>query len=303
MTATFTDTVADSSGVPIAVRDFGGRGLPVVLVHGLGRSLADWAAVAPLLAARHRVVALDVRGHGASGDGPWSWEAAVDDVAAVARHFALPAPAVVGHSLGGLIAAAWAERHPECPGAVSLDGAPWPGPDDCVGMDPDTFRKLLAEADAASARNLAALAGPLSEAVVTGLRAQQAKFYPSEADLDEALGRMLRRRDGRTYLRPSAEWGGAVFRSYQRLDVLSLYRRVRSPLLVVHAVAPSAGVEEGGLAPMWAASRRAFTRALAALAAETPSVRVEDVEAGHDLVFTEPRLVAGLVMDFLAAAG
>jgi pimeloyl-ACP methyl ester carboxylesterase len=303
VTATYTDTIADSSMVPIAARDFGGRGQPVILVHGLGRSLADWTAVAPLLTARHRVVAVDVRGHGASGDGPWSWESATDDIAAVARHLALPAPAVAGHSLGGVIAAVWAERHPECPGAISLDGAPWPGPDQCLGMDLDTFRRLRAEADATFARGLAALAGPLTEAQVSALRGQQRAFYPSEAVLDEALGRMLRRREGRTYLRPSAEWGGAVFHSYQQFEVLSLYRRVRCALLVVNATAPTAGMEEGGLAAMFAASRRALTRDLATLAAEMPNVRVKNIEASHDLVFTQPQLVAGLLMDFLSAGG
>jgi pimeloyl-ACP methyl ester carboxylesterase len=303
VTVTHIDTFTDSSTVPIAVRDFGGRGLPVILIHGLGRSLVDWTAVATLLTARHRVVALDVRGHGASGDGPWSWESADDDIAAVAWRLTLPAPAVAGHSLGGVIAAVWAERHPECPGAISLDGAPWPGPDQCVGMDLDTFRRLRAEADVTFARGLAALAGPLTEVQVSALRAQQRTFYPSEADLDEALGRMLQHRHGQTYLRPSPEWGAEVFRSYQQLDVLSLYRGVRCPLLVVNAIAAETGNEEGGLAPMFAASRRALTRDLAALAAEMPNIQVKNVEAGHDLVFTQTQLVASLMMDFLSAGG
>ncbi len=121
MTGTHTDTVARSTRLPIAVRDFGGSGLPIVLIHGLGRSLADWIHFAPLLTARHRVIAVDVRGHGASGDGPWSWEAATDDMAAVVEYLGLSAPAVAGHSLGALIAAVWAERHPECPGAINGD--------------------------------------------------------------------------------------------------------------------------------------------------------------------------------------
>ncbi len=304
MTGTHTDSITSSTGVPIAVRDFGGSGLPIVLIHGLGRSLADWIRFAPLLTARHRVAAMDVRGHGASGNGPWSWEAATDDVAAVVKHLGLGAPAVAGHSLGGLIAAVWAERHPECPGAIGLDGAPWPGPGQCVGMDLDTFRKLRAEAEAQFERGMAAVAGPLSDVQLAGMRAQQQAFGISESDLEEVIGRMLESRDGQTYLRTSIEWGRPVFRSYQELDLFSVYRRVRCPLLIVNAleVVPGtgAGRERSGPAQMFAAARRALTRDLRALADELPNVRLENVEATHGLVFERPQVVADLITRFLS---
>lgn len=304
MTGTHTDTIAGSTRLPIAVRDFGGSGLPIVLIHGLGRSLADWIHFAPLLTARHRVIAMDVRGHGASGDGPWSWEAATDDVADVVEHLGLSAPAVAGHSLGGLIAAVWAERHPECPGAISLDGAPWPGPDECVGMDLDTFQKLRAEAEAQFERGMAAAAGPLSDVQLAGIRAQQQAFGISESDLEEVIGRMLESRDGQTYLRTSMEWGRPVFRSFQELDLFSVYRRVSCPLLIVNAleVVPGAGTgrEQSGLAQMFAAARKALTRDLTALADELPNVRLENVEATHGLIFEHPQVIADLITGFLS---
>lgn len=305
MTGIHTDSIASSTGLPIAVRDFGGSSLPIVLIHGLGRSLADWIHVAPLLTARHRVIAMDVRGHGASGDGPWSWEAATDDIAAVVEHLGLSAPAVAGHSLGGLIAVVWGVRHPECPGAISLDGAPWPGPDQCVGMDLDTFRKLRAEAEAQFERGMAAMAGPLSDVHLAGIRAQQQAFGISESDLEEVIGPMLESRDGQTYLRTSMEWGRAVFRSFQELDLFPVYRRVRCPLLIVNALevvsGSGAGSEQSGLASMFAAARRALTRDLAALADELPNVRLENVKATHGLIFEHPQVIADLIIGFLSS--
>ena len=49
---------------PVHYADFGGTGRPVVLVHGLGGSYANWLAVGPRLAALGRVYALDLAGHG-----------------------------------------------------------------------------------------------------------------------------------------------------------------------------------------------------------------------------------------------
>jgi len=51
-------------GGPVHYADFGGSGKPVVLVHGLAGSRLNWLAVAPALAADHRVFALDLIGHG-----------------------------------------------------------------------------------------------------------------------------------------------------------------------------------------------------------------------------------------------
>src|SRR5215467_13480790 len=83
------DLTVVSQGVPLAVRDFGGVGHPVVLLHGLGRSLVDWSVIGPMLGSSHRTVAFDLRGHGESGDGSWAWAAALADISAVANRLDL----------------------------------------------------------------------------------------------------------------------------------------------------------------------------------------------------------------------
>ncbi|WP_434446090.1 alpha/beta fold hydrolase [Lentzea sp. E54] len=104
----------------LAATDFGGEGRPFLLLHGLGGDRSVWAPLAPHLDGR--AVAVDLRGHGESPDGPWEWEAVLDDLDATTLHFGLGNPVVVGHSLGGVLASRWALRHPSCPAAVSLDG-------------------------------------------------------------------------------------------------------------------------------------------------------------------------------------
>ena len=45
-----------------------------MLLHGPGRTLADWSVIGPLLTEQFRVIAVDIRGHGESENGLWSWE-------------------------------------------------------------------------------------------------------------------------------------------------------------------------------------------------------------------------------------
>ena len=110
---------------------------PLLLLHGAGGNLAQMTTLARALRPHHRVITIDLRGHGRSGDGAWTWDAALGDLAAVCVQMELDRPAVVGHSLGGMLAALWGQRHPETPGVVSLDGNPPPTRvEHLPGLDP-----------------------------------------------------------------------------------------------------------------------------------------------------------------------
>ena len=90
-----------------------GHGDPIVLLHGLGSRGEDWLPTARILARRHRVTLVDLPGHGeADMPEPFSLERAT---VALDRSLAeLPdGPVVlVGHSLGGLVAASEAIERP-----------------------------------------------------------------------------------------------------------------------------------------------------------------------------------------------
>jgi pimeloyl-ACP methyl ester carboxylesterase len=86
-----------------------GAGSPIVLLHGAGEFAAVWLPVLPELAAGYRVVAPDLPGHGASGPAGdvLEWLAELID-----RTCRQP-PVVVGHGLGGALAASLACRQPD----------------------------------------------------------------------------------------------------------------------------------------------------------------------------------------------
>ena len=87
---------------------------PVVLLHGLSMtSDSCWHGTYQRLAAHHRVVAFDLRGHG-SGlpvEEHFSLDACADDVVAVATALGLDRFIAVGYSIGGLIAQTLWRRH------------------------------------------------------------------------------------------------------------------------------------------------------------------------------------------------
>ena len=86
----------------------------VLLLHSLGTDHRLWAGLAPVLAAEHRVLALDSRGHGASAWAePLDIDAWVSDVERVRVNAGLAEVALVGLSMGGVQAIAFAAAHPE----------------------------------------------------------------------------------------------------------------------------------------------------------------------------------------------
>lgn len=98
---------------PLHWKDYGGSGDTIVLVHGLGGSIANWEAIGPRLTTRGRVVALDLPGFGLSPPGPdWSLRTHADALGAFMVEVADRA-IVLGNSLGGLLAEMVAAESPE----------------------------------------------------------------------------------------------------------------------------------------------------------------------------------------------
>jgi 3-oxoadipate enol-lactonase len=100
--------------VELHFSDSKGPGEAVVLVHAIGCDHRMWDALAHDLAPGHRVIRVDLRGHGASPvpPRPYSLEALADDVAALLDRLGIGKAHWVGLSLGGMIGQAFAIRHP-----------------------------------------------------------------------------------------------------------------------------------------------------------------------------------------------
>jgi len=127
----------------LTVDDGGTGGLPVLFVHSYAGSAAHWDATLMHLRKHRRAVAMDLRGHGMA-DAPRNNDYAVpnlsDDVAAVADGLQLDRFVLVGHSLGGMVAADYAGKHPERVAGLVLLATPGKSP-------PELANKVMASLD------------------------------------------------------------------------------------------------------------------------------------------------------------
>jgi len=135
--------IAGSAG-PLSVDDGGSGGLPVVFVHGYGGDTEQWSAQLAHLRPTRRAMALDLRGHGKSGapaGNDYAVESLAADIAAVVDSLHVERFVLVGHSMGGAAAIAYAGAHPDRVAGLVMVGAPGRTP-------PEQGQKIMAQIEA-----------------------------------------------------------------------------------------------------------------------------------------------------------
>ena len=189
-------------------------GPPIILLHGLGSSSADWRYQLPALSAHYRIVVADLRGHGRSprGRGRLTAEAMAADVAALLEALGAPPAHVVGLSLGGCVALALALDHPARVRSLTLV---------------NTFARLSLAGPRGALRGLARL-GLLACSPMRVVAAHVARGLfprPDQRELYLAAVASLAANSRRTYL--------ASLRGLASFDVRRRLAELRCPTLVV----------------------------------------------------------------------
>jgi len=135
------------------VRQDGDPGAPaLLLIHASGSSTIEWDPIVPMLAGSHRVIRVDLLGHGESpkpGDGDYAVPTQAGRVATVLDRLGVTRAVVAGHSSGGYTTTALAERRPDLVTALALINS-GPGPEAVIpppgGGDPAVPWPLLDDA-------------------------------------------------------------------------------------------------------------------------------------------------------------
>jgi pimeloyl-ACP methyl ester carboxylesterase len=279
--------------VPVHYVDYGGPadGPLLVMVHGLGGSLVNWAALAPLLTETCHVVAVDLIGFGFTQAGTHS--TSVTSNQQMLRRFlsdVLAGPAIlVGNSMGAMIAILQAVRHPETVTALVLVDPPVPGlwdarPDPLVAfgfglyaVPPLGHAMLKARRRVRSPEQLA-----LDVLRLCCVDPQRVKQAVVEQHLEVARVRRGYPDVDEQFLTAARSLMGVLAR---RKSYLGAMASISVPVLLLHG-------EKDRLVPI-GASR--------AVAAANPSWRFRVApDAGHVPQLEVPEWTAGQILDWLA---
>ena len=253
-----------------------GQGAPVVLIPGLASPRAVWDGIAPELARGHRVLLVQVNGFG--GDDPGAnvrdgqrdalLAGIVDDLSTYLRAHRIERPAVIGHSMGGLIGMLLVKGHPDQVGRLMVvDALPFFG----VLMGPNATLETVR---------------PIAAQLRTALQAQSGpQPVPASMTLTEA---------GR------ARVGGWMNAANHQVTGQAIYEDATSdlrgdvpaigqvPTTVLYAVSDPARADM-------------FRSIFAGAYAAAPSIQVIPVEnSAHFIMLDQPARFAGLVAAFLS---
>jgi pimeloyl-ACP methyl ester carboxylesterase len=131
-----------------------GAGEPLLLVHGNGGSIADFSAQIAHFRKRYKVIAMDSRDQGKSGDSPGklTYEKMTDDLAALLDHVKAGPVNVLGWSDGGIEALLLGIRHPAKVKKIAAMAANLNPSEDAVSPDVIAMVKSMLAAVPAAAR-------------------------------------------------------------------------------------------------------------------------------------------------------
>ncbi|XVV17646.1 alpha/beta fold hydrolase [Actinoplanes sp. CA-131856] len=205
----------------------GSEGAPILLVHGFPETWWAFHKLIPLLAERHRVFAVDLRGFGDSenSDGTYDSATAAEDLHQLIAHLGAGPVHLIGQDISGATVFRLATTHPEDVLTLTAIEMGLPG----FGLE------ALADVTHGGAWHIGALAAPgIPEMLLAGREREflGALLPPMTDDIDELV---------RTYSRPGA-WRGAagLYRSMLR-EGDEIRALAQSPGLTAPALAIGAG--------------------------------------------------------------
>lgn len=226
---------------PLHWKDYGGSGPLIVLVHGLGGSIANWDKLGPRLARYGRVTAPDLPGFGLSPPGAdWTLETHARALDEFIQHLGAPA-ILIGNSMGALLSEMVAANHPALVRALVLISPATPPrfPDPYIHWP--TARRLMLNS---------------TPGVGTALNRRMMSRKSSRELINESLARITHK-PGRVPLemvesfveiaeiRSSYPWaadavpktGQSIRRHFiHRRDFVAMIRDIKAPTLVIHGV-------------------------------------------------------------------
>jgi pimeloyl-ACP methyl ester carboxylesterase len=225
----------EANGVGLSVLELGpAEAVPLVMLHGMRDVAWSLMPLAEALSRQHRVLLLELRGHGTSDQpGCYGIEHFLFDLHQVFAQLEIGPAALLGHSLGGQIGARFAALFPDLVrAAVLVEGL---GPPDRPG---EGKGEAAAEIAAHGAHLLQVLGTPAQQRPLPGVGFAAERLMANNPRLEPARAQALAERATRRDQRGELVWAfdprvRSVFLSVRRDDTERYWRCVRCPVLIV----------------------------------------------------------------------
>jgi len=223
-------------------KDYGGEGPPVLMVHGLGGSIANWDVLGPQIGTLGHSVAIDLPGFGLSPPGrDWSLETHADAIIDVVEHLGGSAT-LVGNSLGALLSELVAASRPDLVSALVLISPATPPRYPDPNIHWPTARRLLLNATPVlgavlSRRTLASMTP--RQLINESLRRITHKPGRVRMDMVESFVELAEKRSHLPWTADAVPKTGQAIRKLflRRSRFVEIVRSIKAPTLVVHGVA------------------------------------------------------------------
>ena len=198
------------NGIRLAY-DRRGKGTPLVLLHGYPLDHHLWDGVVPLLQDQFDIILPDLRGFGGSStvDSFYTMEDIASDLAGLLDFLDIPKAVIVGHSMGGYVALAFARLYPERVTGLGLVSS-----------------QVLADTPAKREDRFKTAAEVADKGIATVVEAMTPKFT-SDAHLQEFARNSMEQQQPAAYI-------GALKAMGERVDSTPFLSRMDYPVVIVH---------------------------------------------------------------------
>ena len=191
-----------------------GKGIPLVLLHGYPLDHHLWDEVVPLLEVTFDLILPDLRGFGESTTviTPYTMDDYASDIAGLLDNLGIQKAAIVGHSMGGYVALAFARLYPQRVSALGL-----------------VSTQVLADpADRKEGRYKSA--ADVTENGIAGVVATMTPKFTSDERLQAWAREMMERQKPAAYI-------GALKAMAERMDATPLLAAFNFPIVILHGTA------------------------------------------------------------------
>ena len=197
-------------GIELAYTRYG-KGTPLVLLHGYPLDHHIWDEIVPLLENKFDLILPDLRGFGESTtvNTPYTMDDFASDIAGLLDHLGIQKAAIVGHSMGGYVALAFARLFP----------------DRITGLALAASQTLADPPDRKEGRYKSA--AEVTEKGIGGVVEAMTPKFTSNEKLQEFTRQVMERQEPAAYI-------GALKAMAERQDSTSLLASMDHPVIVIH---------------------------------------------------------------------